>query len=272
MSLHNKVDVSAEIGACERIWELDEVHLDLELRKMGVDPESLPQRLEALLKSIPQAAVRAVGSTKSELESAGSEDGRRIAFGGRAQRLAALAAAIGACAAAQDTYELAGVVKFFNSSKNYGFFTADDGQGDVLIHLSCLEAAGYHTAYEGARIHAVVHKTCKGLQALRIVSMDDSTAVHPSQIPQRTREKINAESEWVRATVRFYDRLKGYGFISEGPSAPDCFVHADTLRRWGMAVLHSGQMTEIRWGMSSKGRMVAEIRHPDSASRLPPLH
>ena len=51
--------------------------------------------------------------------------------------------AISAYAAAQPTTEMAGPVKFYNSAKGYGFFVADDGQGDVLLHVSCLEAAGF---------------------------------------------------------------------------------------------------------------------------------
>jgi len=105
-----------------------------------------------------------------------------------------------------------------------------------------------------------------------IISMDESSAVHPSLLPQRTRQKVQAQSDWVAVTVKWYDRIKGFGFVSEGPTAPDCFVHADTLRRWGLAALRPGQVVEVRWGMSPRGRMAADIRHGEGLPPLPPVH
>ncbi len=83
---------------------------------------------------------------------------------------------------------------------------------------------------------------------------------------------MQAESDWVPTVVKWYNRERGYGFVCEGEGCPDCLVHADTLRRWGVAPLRPTQAVEIRWGMSSKGRMVAEIRHPGGLSGLPPVH
>ena len=60
------------------------------------------------------------------------------------------------------------------------------GLADVLLHVTCLRAGGYQTAYEGARVHCQVLKRPRGLQAFRVLSMDESTAIHPSQLPQRT--------------------------------------------------------------------------------------
>ena len=168
--------------------------------------------------------------------------------------------------------EIAGKLKFFDAIKGYGFFAADEEKGDVLVHISHLHAAGYRTVYEGARIHALVQLTSKGLQVARILSIDETCAVHPSQIPQRTREKVLAEGAWVPALVKWYNTTQGYGFVAEQKDAPDCFVHADVLRRWGMPPLWAGQLVEIRWGNGSKGRMVAEIRHPGATSGLSPIH
>jgi CspA family cold shock protein len=174
--------------------------------------------------------------------------------------------------AALDVFEVAGRMKFFDARRGFGFFVADGGHGDVLVHILHLRDVGYLTAHEGARIHAIVHRTPKGLQVSRILSMDESSAVHPSQLPQRTREKVTAASDWVLAVVKWYNRDRGYGFVCEGEGRPDCLVHADTLRRWGVAPLWPRQAVEIRWGMSSKGRMVAEIRHSGGLPGLPAVH
>jgi CspA family cold shock protein len=270
--MHNRIEVLAEITACECIRTFDETKLDLELRKAGLDPDGLPLRLEARLETKLQI-VPATDRTAGETQEAGGGTalgaGRSIAAG--TQPVLA-PAGIAVVAQPHDTLELAGTLKFFDPGKGYGFITADDEQGDIMLHISCLEASGYRTAYEGARIHASVRRTAKGWQATSIISMDESCAVHPSQLPQRTHQKVQAQSDWVVATVKWYDRIKGFGFVNEGPEGPDCFVHADTLRRWGLAALHPGQMVEVRWGMSPRGRMVADIRHAEAPPPLPPVH
>jgi CspA family cold shock protein len=76
----------------------------------------------------------------------------------------------------------------------------------------------------------------------------------------------------VSASVKWYNRQKGYGFVCEGEGSPECMVHADTLQRWGVAPLCPKQVVEIRWGTGSKGRKVAEIRYPGGSSSFPPIH
>lgn len=269
---YNRIDVRAEINACEYIRAFDEPRLDFELRRVGLDPDGLPLRLEALLMAklhIPPSTERPVGDAPSAGEDIALGTGIAAAAG---TQPVSQASAVGAFGSAQDTLELAGILKFFDAAKGYGFIVADDGRGDIMLHVSCLEAAGYRTAYEGARIHVLVRRTIKGWQAVTIISMDESSAVHPSLLPQRTRQKVQAQSEWVAVTVKWYDRIKGFGFVSEGPAAPDCFVHADTLRRWGLAALRPGQAVEVRWGPSPRGRMVADIRHGEGLPPLPPVH
>src|SRR3982074_117551 len=72
--------------------------------------------------------------------------------------------------------ELTGAIKWFDVSKGYGFIVPDNGLPDVLLHVTCLRRDGFQTAYEGARIVAEVLQRPKGLQVIRILSMDESTA------------------------------------------------------------------------------------------------
>ncbi len=53
--------------------------------------------------------------------------------------------------------------------------------------MTVLRRDGYQTAYEGARLVVECVQRAKGYQAFRIVSMDESTAIHPAQmLPPRT--------------------------------------------------------------------------------------
>src|SRR5512142_1242547 len=82
--------------------------------------------------------------------------------------------------------EVAGSIKWFDPSKGYGFIVPDRDLPDILVHVTCLRGAGLQTAYEGTRVVCEAVQTPKGLHAIRILAIDESTAIRPSQLPQRT--------------------------------------------------------------------------------------
>jgi cold shock protein len=170
---------------------------------------------------------------------------------------------------AQSVVEISGVIKWFDVAKGFGFIVPDNGLPDVLLHVTCLRRDGFQTAYEGARIVCEALQRPKGMQAFRILSMDDSTAVHPAQTPSRTHVTVVPNSGLERAQVKWFNRLRGFGFLTRGDGTADIFVHMETLRRFGMTELRPGQFVLVRFGPGSKGMMAAEI-HPETGS--PALH
>lgn len=59
-----------------------------------------------------------------------------------------------------------GTVKFFNSTKGFGFITPEDGQSDVFVHISAVERSGLNTIVEGQKLSfEVVRDTKSGKNA-----------------------------------------------------------------------------------------------------------
>src|SRR5436309_1147351 len=170
---------------------------------------------------------------------------------------------------AANVIELSGVIKWFDVSKGYGFIVPDNGLADILLHVTCLRRDGFQVAYEGARVVVEVLQRPRGLQAFRVLSMDDSTAVHPAQMPPpRTHVTVTPTSGFERAQVKWFNRLRGFGFLTRGEGTPDILVHMETLRRFGLTELRPGQYLLVRFGPGPKGLMAAEVRPEGAPSGL----
>ncbi len=159
--------------------------------------------------------------------------------------------------------EVAGAIKWFDAAKGYGFIVPDGGGPDVLVHVTCLRRDGFNTAMEGARITCEAVRRAKGLQAFRVLSLDLSTANQTPSAPTRARVSVAPSGGFEPATVKWFNRLRGFGFLSQGEGQPDIFVHMETLRQQGLTELRPGQTVLVRYGDGPKGLMATEVKAED---------
>ena len=164
--------------------------------------------------------------------------------------------------------EVAGRIKWFDVAKGYGFIVPDNGETDVLIHVTVLRRDGFSTVREGARVVAAAQRRERGLQVFKVISVTEPEADYaPPLPPVRTRAQATSVGGFEIVIVKWFNRARGFGFLTRGEGTEDIFVHMETLRRYGFIDPKPGDSMLARFGPGPKGLMAAEVR-PLDGSRI----
>ncbi|WBU57913.1 cold-shock protein [Paracoccus sediminicola] len=157
--------------------------------------------------------------------------------------------------------EVSGSIKWFDPARGFGFIISDEVGPDILLHTNVLRNFGQGSVADRARITALVQHTARGLQAVKIVSIEppEGDGGPPiSDLADTPPEKL-AELPFLPARVKWFDKSKGFGFANIFGQSGDVFLHCEVLRHSGLSDLGVGEAVALRVVDGRRGLMAAQI-------------
>ncbi len=180
---------------------------------------------------------------------------------------------------AQVVGEGTGVVKFFNAQKGFGFVVRDDGAEDVFVHISAVEQAGLVGLAEGQPLGFTLVDRGGRISATEL-KIDGEPMPVTDRGPPRERDAAprggpagggyggggaggggapqrTLTGEKATGTVKFFNAMKGFGFIQRDDGQPDAFVHISAVERAGMSSLNEGDKLSFELEIDRRGKHAA---------------
>ena len=159
-------------------------------------------------------------------------------------------------------------MKWFVPARGFGFLVPDDGSPDVFCHVSAVERAGYGTLPQGASVTCEVEDGRKGPVVSSILAVDTSTA-SPARAGRDERRRGAGDGglggdggglvEKRHRFVKFFDSVKGYGFVVPDGGGPDVFLHGSVLNRAGLGAMDASQRVSVMVAQGARGPQATDI-------------
>ena len=162
---------------------------------------------------------------------------------------------------AEETWQVSGLVKWFDPVKGFGFVVSSDGGPDILLHVNVLRNFGQSSVADGAEVDIVVHETDRGVQVtevLKITPPIGPDAVLLADFADLDMDALQS-SALEPSRVKWFDKGKGFGFANVFGRPEDVFLHVEVLRRAGLADLQPGEAVALRVIDGKRGRMAVEV-------------
>jgi cold shock protein len=178
-----------------------------------------------------------------------------------------------------------GTVKFFNAQKGFGFIVRDDGGEDVFVHISAVEQAGLTGLADGQPLGFTLVDRGGRISATEL-KIDGEPMPVTERAPREPREggfgggdrgprggagggfggapQRQLTGEKATGTVKFFNAMKGFGFIQRDDGQPDAFVHISAVERAGMPTLNEGDRLQFELEVDRRGKYAAVNLQPGS--------
>lgn len=154
----------------------------------------------------------------------------------------------------QSGEELKCIVKWFNPSKGFGFVMPEGVEEDVFLHFSVLDAAGYQYLGPGDELSCIVGTGNKGRQVGKILDVQPARqSPGPYQFGYRPSQPIEPLHQ-TEGEVKWFNTIRGFGFVTPDDGGRDIFIHASILRRLGLQKVYPGQRVRMQATNSDRGR------------------
>ncbi len=147
-----------------------------------------------------------------------------------------------------------GEVVWYNDRRGYGFVSI--GKDEIFIHRTVLERFGLSFLHSGDKLKIDVATNDDGPAITEIRGIEREA---PASLPSDTEPQENE----LRGIVKFFNPLKGYGFIEiEGgdKTKSDVFIHSRTLQACGLRTITEGQSLLLFVSDDGKGPQATEVR------------
>ena len=171
----------------------------------------------------------------------------------------------------REEIETSGQVKWFDTTRGFGFIVSDDIDGDILIHFSVLADHDRRSLPEGATVQVTAVRHSRGWQAREVGEIDLSTALpYEPRTSMSSGERADREAliedagPFEAVEVKWFNRVRGYGFVNrDGTEEPDIFVHMETVRIADLPDLEPGDRLDARIAEGKKGLTAVALRAPE---------
>ncbi|WP_347302756.1 cold-shock protein [Croceibacterium sp. TMG7-5b_MA50] len=151
-----------------------------------------------------------------------------------------------------------GKVKFFNAQKGFGFIQRDEGGADVFVHISQVERAGLTGLAEGQEVaFNLVDRGGKISAADLQISGDVIPVTDAAPRQQDSNPQRQLTGERASGTVKFFNAMKGFGFITRDDGKEDAFVHISAVERSGLPGINEGDRFEFDLEIDRRGKFSA---------------
>jgi CspA family cold shock protein len=179
--------------------------------------------------------------------------------GGREEARSVFGASVASGDPSEDGTTVDAVVKWFNAQKGYGFVELAGGRGDAFLHLKTLRMAGRETLPSGAKVGAVVMDGARGAQVVRVIEVDVSSVIERQERAPRRPTPDPSTAIDLTGKVKWFDGVRGFGFVASDDFGKDVFIHVTTLGAAGVSRISEGQAVAMRVVETPKGREAIAI-------------